>query len=564
MRENAIFHEPESRYCFAAGKDTIRLRIRIAKEDNPTKVEVIYGGKYDFASKQMNKKMEVIAIDKLYKYYGVTLTLADLRLVYIFKFTVDNQVLFYSEDGLSDTYDFMFNYYNCFQYAYINKADIHELIEGCEKAVFYQIFIDRFRIGLRHNKEYINLKWNNIPDSKSFAGGDLCGIIEKLDYIKSLGVNYIYLTPVFKSISNHKYDIKDYYIVDEMFGGNEYLSKLVSEAHKKNMKVVLDAVFNHCSEENLLFLDVKKNKKNSKYYDWFIITNDDPLEYECFSSCKYMPKFNTSNDEVCDYLIGVAKYWTKELSLDGWRLDVSDEVSHHFWRKFRDEIKKINKNCILIGENWHDANSYLRGDQFDSIMNYAITKACLDFFAFNLLNAKEFVEKLNSLLMRNTDNVNNMMLNLLDSHDTFRFLTRVNENTEKLMSAIALIYFYPGMPCIYYGTENNMIGNYDPDSRRTFDWNLEKVDNPVKTLIRKLSLLRQEGELMGDFKLYSEKGFVILEKISKENIYRLIINGNDEVKKYCSDNITMSSGECLHSIKPFGFIIEKIRGDKCD
>lgn len=564
MNETAIFHEPESKYCFAINSKTVKLRIRIAKSDNPYKVEVVYGGKYDFLSKQLIQEMDLIAIDKLYKYYGTTLSLDDLRLVYIFKFTIEDKVLFYSEDGLSNFYDFMYNHYNCFQYAYINQADVHQMINGCDKAIFYQIFIDRFRIGLRDNKDYINLEWNSIPNPKSFAGGDLYGIIEKLDYIKSLGANYLYLTPVFKSLSNHKYDIIDYFTVDEMFGGNEYLYQLVSIAHQKGMKVVLDAVFNHCSDKNLLFVDVIKNGRNSKYYDWFIITNDEPLEYQCFSTCKYMPKFNTSNKEVCDYLIRVAKHWTKELSIDGWRLDVSDEVSHKFWRRFRDEIKAINKDCIIIGENWHDANIYLRGDQFDSIMNYAVTKACLDFFAFRSINVKEFSEKLNGLLMRNTDTINNMMLNLLDSHDTFRFFSRVNGDIEKVMSALALIYFYPGMPCIYYGTENMMEGNYDPDSRRTFDWDLEKIDNPVKNLIRKLSLLKQDGLSQGDYKLYTENDLLVLERINKDFIYRLIINGNEINKHYDSNNIILASNENFHTLNPFGFIIEKIRRDRYD
>ena len=156
--------------------------------------------------------------------------------------------------------------------------------------------------------------------------------------------------------------------------------------------------------------------------------------------------------------------------IDGWRLDVADEVSHDFWRRFRKEVKRENPQAILIAESWHDAGSWLRGDQFDGIMNYSFTKACIDFFAKKTRTVQSFCDRLNELLMRNTDQANEMMLNLLDSHDTERFLTLAGEDRAALRCALAVMFFYPGMPCICYGTEIGMIGEYEPDSRRTFDW----------------------------------------------------------------------------------------------
>lgn len=558
MTENAIFHEPESKYCFATGKSTVKLRLRIAKDDRPDKIEVIYGGKYDFALTQFSKEMNIIAKDRLYTYYGTELTLSDLRLTYVFKIYEGGKVMYYSEDGLAQSYDFEFNYYNCFQYSYLNSSDTHRIVRGAEGFVFYQIFVDRFRRGnIVKDLSYINMDWGDIPTPKSFAGGDLDGICEKLGYVSELGANCIYLTPVFESVSNHKYDTKDYYTVDEMFGGREALERLVKEAHKMGMKVVLDAVFNHCSELNELFSDVKANGERSKYRDWFIIDGFSPLSYECFSSCEYMPKFNTSNPDACRYLIDIAKYWTRELGIDGWRLDVSDEVSHTFWREFRKEIKKLDENCILIGENWHNANVYLRGDQFDGIMNYALTKACLDFFAFCTLDAKGFADKLGELLMRNSDTVNSMMLNLIDSHDTHRFLTRVGGDTDKLKSALAVVFFYPGMPCIYYGTENEMLGGYDPDSRRTFDWSLESAENGTKSLIKALCAMKQDEDFKsGDFRIFHENGLVILERKGKGKTYRLTLNGNPHEIIYEDNNNIIASSITEKAIRPYGFIIE--------
>lgn len=526
MNENAILHIPESKYCFAVGNNKICLRLRISKEDCPDKINVIYGGKYSYATERNCAEMVRKCSDRLFAYYTVTLNVTDLRFVYVFEIICGNKRYFYSEDGLTENFDYELSYYNCFQYAYINRCDVMPSIEWMNTATFYQIFVDRFNTGNNDkDKSYINLEWGKIPTPKSFAGGDIKGITQKLGYLSSLGINALYLTPVFKSISNHKYDISDYYEIDGHFGDKKDLKELIDKAHATGIKIVLDAVFNHCSDELSQFKDVLKNGKKSKYYNWFIITNDDPLEYEIFASCKYMPKFDTSNPEVCDFLIGIATYWIREYDIDGWRLDVSDEVSHDFWRRFRKEVKAVKPDCVLIGENWHDANVYLRGDQFDSIMNYAFTKACLDFYAFGQFNTQKLADKLNEILMRNTDTVNSMMLNLLDTHDTHRFLTRVGGDREKLKSALALTYFFPGAPCVYYGTENAMEGGYDPDCRRTFDWDFENRDNDVKNLIKFLTSLKHlPGFAAAETCICCENGLLIVERGG----YRLTVKENGE------------------------------------
>ena len=196
-------------------------------------------------------------------------------------------------------------------------------------------------------------------------------------------------------------------------------------------------------------------------------------------------------------------------------LDVSDEVSHHFWRLFRQEVKAVKRDAVIIGENWHDANSNLRGDQYDSIMNYAFTKSCLDYFAWDKINAKEMAMKLNSILMRNTDTVNKMMLNLLDSHDTHRFYKEVNEDRFKMKAALSLLYLFPGAPCIFYGTEILIWGGYDPDCRRCMDWEKAKFDGEYKDiydLLRTLSDIRQKEHLAkGIVRIYAEDDTFYLE-----------------------------------------------------
>ncbi|MCX4286710.1 MAG: alpha-amylase family glycosyl hydrolase, partial [Clostridia bacterium] len=229
---------------------------------------------------------------------------------------------------------------------------------------------------------------------------------------------------------------------------------------------------------------------------------------------------------------------------------------HEFWRQFRKAVKSVKPDCVLIGENWHDANVYLRGDQFDSIMNYAFTKACLDFYAFGEFNARSLADKLNEILMRNTDTVNNMMLNLLDSHDTHRFLTRVSGNKDKLMSAIALTYFFPGAPCIYYGTENAMEGGYDPDCRRTFDWTNEYKENAVKTLVKTMISLRLlTGFALSPVMIYSDGIAVVAERGG----YKLIINESGQDINYSSGTLITSNKFNNSVIETGGFLVEKLK-----
>ncbi|GHU90590.1 putative cyclomaltodextrinase [Clostridia bacterium] len=498
------FHEPDSKYCFAVDEKTVVLRLRTGRGE-AIGVHVLYGSKYDFAKKRFEAALSKAFTDALYDWWTVKLTLEDCRLVYVFAIESGGRSRYFSEDGVTDTYNFDRNYLNAFQLPYINAIDVHRPVKWMETAVFYQIFIDRFLRGdTEKNDGYIDLNWGEKPTYKSFAGGDLEGIRQKLDYLSELGVNALYLTPIFKSKSNHKYDITDYFNVDPQFGTNDAFKRLVADAHAKHIRVVLDAVFNHCSEDCGQFRDALKYGEKSRFYGWFLFHDDGT--YECFASCEYMPKLNTSNPEVRDFLLKIAAHWIEEYDIDGWRLDVSDEVSHDFWRSFRKTVKAIKPDCVIIGENWHDAYPFLRGDQFDCIMNYAFTKACMDFFADKTIGAQGFAERLSALLMRNTDTVNAMMLNLLDSHDTHRFLTLLKGDVKALRAAIAVMFTFVGAPSVYYGTEIDMTGGYDPDCRRCFNW--DKALSEAGELIRELAKLKPRGGI----KLSSEGDTFVLER----------------------------------------------------
>lgn len=538
MNIQAIYHRPESNYCFATDGKTIVLRIRFAKGEQICKLSVWYNTKYHIAQQQFKQKMQLIASDTQFDYYKATLRLGDPRLAYLFYFEYDNKPYYFCEDGLVSTYNFNLAYFNSFQFAYINDDDVIQNVGWLNNAVFYQIFVDRFccsdkAIGI---KSKINAEWDELPTPTSFYGGNLDGITEKLDYINGLGATAIYLTPIFKSKSNHKYDTIDFYCIDESFGDKESLKRLVEKAHEKGMRVVLDAVFNHVSHDFARFKDVMKKGKKSKYFDWFVIDGEkirqDPPNYACFGDCEYMPKLNTCNKEVQNYLVDVMLYWMKECDVDGWRLDVSDEISHGFWRKVREAVKSQKSDSALIGENWHNSESFLRGDQFDSIMNYALTKRMMDFWVDESIDEKQLADRLNSLYMRYSDVTNNMMFNLLDSHDTARFFTKVNKDRNRLLCAIATLVFLPGSFNLYYGTDILLEGEYDPDCRRTFDFSKLQEKDIIDfqiSLKEVLKLKRQPAIKNGKLKIYSQNDAVVIERASKEQVLRLIVRRKKKI-----------------------------------
>lgn len=546
MNEYAMLHIPDSRYCFAVGEKELAIRLRVSKEDRRAKIFLLHQNKYDFYLNREKLQMERKYTDRLFDYYETCLELKDVRFAYIFQIEEDGEIFYYSEDGLTKEYDFSVAFYNFFQMPYINKNDFLPIVDWMKNAVFYQIFVERFAMGdMQKDQSYINMEWGELPNPKSFAGGDLKGIIKKLDYLEKLGITALYLTPIFRSASNHKYDTIDYMEIDPGFGTKDDFRKLTELAHEKGIRVVLDAVFNHCSMELFQFQDVIKKGRNSKYYDWFLIDGDYPdtekINYECFAACNYMPKLNTANCKVQDFLIRIAVYWIEEFDIDGWRLDVSDEVSHEFWRKFRSAVKSQKKDAVIIGENWHDAYPYLMGDQYDSIMNYAFTKACLDYFAKDVFTAKQMAEKLNSNLMRNMTQVNRMMLNLLDSHDTHRFFTEVACDKDKLMAAVALEMVFQGAACLYYGTEICIEGGYDPDSRRCFDWDESHWDKNVWETIQTLIALRKREEIRdGEIRVAEEQNLLVVERILGNKKLVLYINMTEQAQQ-----ITMESSAVL-------------------
>lgn len=550
MNTTAILHVPGTvDACPLDGRMHLRLR---AAHGDLKKAELIYCcNKFKWHERKA-VPMRLLGSGSEFDYYGVDVELTDTRFAYLFCLTDQaGERRFLSEDGLTRIFDHTLSFFSYFQYTSIFPEEMPRVPEWVKTAVAYQIFPDRFHIGSRdRDLSYVNAAWGAKPHPKTFCGGDLAGITEKLPYLKALGVGLIYLNPVFCSPSNHHYDIEDYRRVDPHLGGNEALRTLIERAHALDIRVMLDGVFNHCSHTHPFFQDVAENGRKSPYYDWFFIDGDRPdfsrRNYRTFADVPYMPKLNTMHPQVIDYFAQVGAYWLREFDADGWRLDVSDELSHSFLRAFRRSVIAAKPNAIIIGEDWHRAERSLNGDEYDGLMNYALSKACMDLLAFETETPTEFCDRLLALYHRNNVAAAQKQLNLLDSHDTDRFLTRVGGNAEKYRLAAAVCFFFPGIPCVYYGDEIGIAGGYDPDCRRCFDWEQTHWDHETHDLIGRLARLKKTPALSrGGFSAEERDGIVTLRRSAPEGSALLIANVTSKARG---------------ALAPYAFRIEEIQG----
>jgi cyclomaltodextrinase len=350
-------------------------------------------------------------------------------------------------------------------------------------AVFYQIFPERFANGDTTNDPPGVERWGGTPTPRNYFGGDLQGIIDHCDYLASLGVNAVYLNPIFASNTNHKYQTTDYLTIDPQFGGEGVFVKLVQALHARGIRVILDGVFNHTGVDFFAFADLRKNGPASRYAGWYNVYGYPvgPVSkpnYECWWGFGSLPKLMTSNPDVRKYLFDVTRHWTA-LGIDGWRLDVPNEIPHDFWVEWRALVKSINPEAYIVGEIWDDGSPWLRGDQFDAVMNYPFRAACLDFFARRTSTVHGFDAELARLRKTYAECVTYGMLNLIGSHDTERFLTLCNGDTSSLRLAVLFQMTYPGAPMVYYGDEIGMTGGKDPGCRGTMAWDTTRQDRSL-------------------------------------------------------------------------------------
>jgi cyclomaltodextrinase len=484
-------------------------------------------------------------------------------------------------------------------------------------AVFYQIFPDRVASSLRVPKPGALERWDAPPTTHGFKGGDLLGIAEHLDELRDLGITALYLTPVFASASNHRYHTFDYEFVDPLLGGDAALRELLDSAHARGMRVVMDGVFNHASRGFWPFHHVLENGASSPYRDWFYLdpevrsgkrgltaypgtreaeeihrihagagptvehvaaashppesasaahheaaeaveqgpfrpASERVFGYEAWWDLPALPKLNHSNPAVCEYIYSVAERWLR-FGIDGWRLDVPEEISElGFWEEFRRRCVAAKPDAYLVGEIWHPAPAWLAGGRFHGLMNYPLAEAILSFVGAGRLDdalvattheyarhvrpidGPEFGRQLTSVMAAYSPEVTTRQLNLLDSHDTPRFISLAGGDVASLRLAALIQMMLPGAPCIYYGDEMGLEGREDPDCRRAYPWDPARQDRSMRDFYAGLIALRHAEPVVrhGRFELLGAAdsavafGLFGLEKFDRSII--IAINTGDQ------------------------------------
>lgn len=559
----AFYRNPSEPDCF----EEVHLRFRTGRE-NVDEVILVFD--------EQRYTMQKVANDKMFDYYEYTVKLGDSRVEYYFEVHSGHMVCYFNSVGVCSSVE---NYYN------FSITPSFQTPDWAKGAIIYQIFVDRFYNGDRSNDvetdEYFyigegthkNSDWMKYPremDVREFYGGDIAGVMKKLDYLQDLGVEAIYLNPIFVSPSNHKYDIQDYDYIDPHFGrivkndgenlqrdengnliihdpehpnkdatryicrvtdkenleaSNQLFIEFVEEVHRRGMKVILDGVFNHCGSFNkwldreCIYEDAPGYEKgafvskDSPYRTFFKFREDTwpyNVNYDGWWGHDTLPKLNyEESPKLYEYIMRIARKWVSPpYNVDGWRLDVAAdlgqtaEYNHHFWHEFRRNVKEANPNAIVLAEHYGDPTEWLKGDQWDTVMNYDAFMEPLTWFLTGVEkhsdeyrgdligNADAFFGSMRHYMTRFNTQSLQVAMNELSNHDHSRFLTRTNHQVGRISSrgadaanegvnknlfrmAVLMQMTWPGAPTIYYGDEAGLCGWTDPDSRRAYPWGHE-------------------------------------------------------------------------------------------
>lgn len=513
----ALIHIPKSNLCYAYDRKTLHIRVKALRGE----IEKAYcriGDPFDWergggggnleasgASGWHHRliEMKLEATTEYHDVFFASIERPTKRSRYAFLLEGHEETILFGErrmltlDG-SPAADAQLNDLgNYFCFPYISEDDVLTVPAWSKNTVWYHIFPDRFCNGEPSNDPENTEPWGTEPTRDNYMGGDLQGVTRKLDYLSELGVTGLHFCPIFKGLKNHRYETLDYFQIDSIFGGDSAFKTLVEKAHARGIRIMLDGVFNHMAAAHPFFQDVLSRGKASPYFDWFHIDQMPikPGTYETFAYSASMPKINFECQAAFDYFIGVGVYWVKTYGIDGWRLDVGNEVSHDFWRAFRKAVRKENPEVLILGEIWHDALPWLRGDQYDAVMNYPLMEACARFFAYEAITAETFKRKVDTYLTNYPKGAVEAGYNLLDSHDTSRFLSIAHGDSSRLILAYVFLYAFPGSPAIFYGDEVGISGEKSDESerhRRCMIWDESKWSRKIYETLKRMGTLRAD------------------------------------------------------------------------
>ncbi|MCD8152274.1 MAG: glycoside hydrolase family 13 protein [Clostridiales bacterium] len=615
LHKNSLFSDGTADYRIPPEpKANEKVRIRFRTDVNNVDLVILHHGTEDY-------EMCVAESDGQFDFYEAEIQLGEEAFCYYFEVVSGVLRCYYDRVGVAREHR------KQYEFCIVPGFSTPDWAKG---AVMYQIFTDRFYNGDPSNDVksgeyyYINRPvkevdfWETHPedfDVANFYGGDLEGVYQKLDYLQDLGVEVIYFNPLFVSASSHKYDIQDYDYIDPHFGvilkdsgdplpegctdntraeiykkrvtsrknleaSNELFIRLVKEAHRRGMRVILDGVFNHCGSFNK-WMDREKiyrdsadfepgayETADSRYHNYFRFQNEsafpDNGTYEGWWGLDTLPKLNyEGSPELEEYILQIAKKWVSEpFCVDGWRLDVaadlghSEEYNHRFWKKFRDAVKEANPQALVLAEHYGDPEKWLHGDQWDTVMNY---DAFMEPVSWFLTGMEKHSNEYKEYMMGNFDNYVNSMthymasfltpslqcaMNQLSNHDHSRFLTRTNHkvgraeklgceaasegvNKAVLKEAVVIQMTWPGAPTIYYGDEAGLCGFTDPDNRRTYPWGRE--DRELIRFHRDMIRIHRKNEALrtGSVKfLNGTKNMLCYGRFNREQQFVVVINND--------------------------------------
>lgn len=494
ITRSALRHRPNSISDCNADRTRGYLTFR-ARKDDLESVAVVFREK----GRTAQVPMEMLAQDDLFAYYRLAFSLRDCEYVFLARDGASS--VWVSPAGLSEqppTASFHFD----------KRVGSRLLVpEWVQDAVFYQIMPDRFANGDPKNDPKSDASLDETGRKDTFFGGDFQGVTAHLDYLRELGINALYFTPIFTSLTHHKYDTDDYEHVDTHFGGDAAFLQMAKAAKARQMRLVLDGVFNHIGIHFFAFRDLLAKQEKSAYKDWFFV-NKFPVKvepkpnYVGWWGIEYLPKLNQNNSAVRNYLLGVVEHWMKRVPLDGWRLDAANEVDDRLWQELRPRVRALNPNAALIGEIWNDASRWTQGDMFDSVMNYPWRFAVLDWIAARKSKPSEFDQRVQWLMVTYPRQSLYGMYSLLGSHDTSRLRTECGGDWKRVRLAFLLHFAGIGAPAIYYGDEIGMEGGRDPDNRRPMDWNPSPEGRSLLAYVKRLIALRHSQRVLrrGDWK----------------------------------------------------------------
>lgn len=536
MQFSAIEHRSTDNFCYPLNENELMIGIKTGSDIR--RVFIVYGDPFDGSVTPdgwawEGKRQEITRKRDLpyHTWWQVTVSLPYGRCKYCFelhgqdegdvRYCLENG--FYTADELVALRRVTGNFPG-FEFPWLDGAECVRVPDWVPHTVWYQIFPDRFCRDTSSQKPN-DLPWpaaKDVVTNNEHYGGTLRGITEKLGYLADLNITGLYLNPINVSPSVHKYDTSDYLNIDPAFGSADDLHTLVKEAHARGIKVMLDGVFNHCGWDFALWQDVVRNGKASPYFDWFIVkewpfetvaepeceaaasrsrpsgTNGKSGKYSVFAYVDTMPKLNTNNPAVIDYLLNVCETWVRSYDIDGLRLDVANELSHTFCRQLYRRMRSLKKDFYLLGEIWRSALPWLRGGELDSVMNYPLALCFWKFFYDKTLPAHFLEREINAVFTAYPEPVTVGLFNLLDSHDTPRLFTRNGGDVSAVWQQYALLLSLPGSPCIYYGSEVLLAGGNDPDCRRCMPWQAIEAGEYAEpmSMMRQLIALRHTHPAM--------------------------------------------------------------------